>query len=98
VPIRLIANLVSTTFVLYELINIKSAHSFAVIVPYVSSPHATITLLNDVHTDIAVAWEALFTFDLLIFSLTLAKTYKERLRYGFEQRLDLVGLMVRDGK
>ena len=56
--------------------------------------------LVDIHkrsVDIAVAWEALFTFDLVIFLLTLAKTYKERLRYGRRQKMDLVTLMVRDG-
>ncbi|KAI0342270.1 hypothetical protein BDW22DRAFT_1345436 [Trametopsis cervina] len=46
---------------------------------------------------IAVAWEALFTFDSLIFILTLAKTYKERANYDFTGRANLVNLIVRDG-
>ncbi len=50
--------------------------------------------------DIAVAWEALFAYDILIFSLTLFKTYRERSYYrpGQWQKLDLIGLIVRDGK
>ncbi|KAI0766317.1 hypothetical protein BC629DRAFT_900736 [Irpex lacteus] len=48
---------------------------------------------------IATAWEALFTFDLLIFSLTIARTYNTRIRYGYGngRTMDLVTLMVRDG-
>ena len=48
--------------------------------------------------DIATAWEALFTFDLMIFGLTIARTYKTRISYGVGRRMDLVTLMVRDGK
>ncbi|KAI0088749.1 hypothetical protein BDY19DRAFT_143826 [Irpex rosettiformis] len=47
---------------------------------------------------IATAWEALFTFDLMIFCLTIARTYKTRIRYyGVGRKMDLVTLMVRDG-
>ncbi|KAI0342269.1 hypothetical protein BDW22DRAFT_178335 [Trametopsis cervina] len=46
---------------------------------------------------IAVAWEALFTFDSLIFILIAAKTYKERNSHGFTGRANLVSLIVRDG-
>ena len=48
--------------------------------------------------DLATAWEALFTFDLMIFGLTIARTYKTRINYGVGRRMDLVTLMVRDGK
>lgn len=48
--------------------------------------------------DIAVAWEALFVYDVMIVILTMARTYKERfhLRPSGHRR-DLVGLIVRDG-
>ena len=48
--------------------------------------------------DIAVAWEALFVYDIMIVTLTLLKTYKERFRFRRENRGDLVSLIVRDGK
>ena len=50
------------------------------------------------HTDIAVAWEALFVYDLMIFSLTLYRSYKERLEYGVPMHTDLFSLIIRDGK
>ncbi|KAI0088762.1 hypothetical protein BDY19DRAFT_144887 [Irpex rosettiformis] len=47
---------------------------------------------------IVTAWEALFTFDLMIFCLTIARTYKTRIHYyGVGRKMDLVTLMVRDG-
>ena len=46
----------------------------------------------------ATAWEALFLWDLFIFSLTLCKTYKERFRYTAVVRgNDLLSMIVRDG-
>lgn len=49
-------------------------------------------------TDIAVAWEALFVYDIMIVTLTLLKTYKERIHIRRESRGDLVSLIVRDGE
>ena len=43
---------------------------------------------------LAIAWESLFAFDLLIFGLTFCKSYRERARFG---RDGLVALIVRDG-
>ena len=47
--------------------------------------------------DTALAWEALFIFDLMIFLLTFYKTYKEQLKYSLAERLDLLSLIVRGG-
>ncbi|KAI0689558.1 hypothetical protein BC835DRAFT_249847 [Cytidiella melzeri] len=71
----------------------------------VTSQEAAVSLQQGCHIGssktsaihIAVAWEALFVFDAMIFSLTLLKTYKERLKYSLTKRLDIVSLMVRDG-
>jgi hypothetical protein len=48
--------------------------------------------------DIAVAWEALFLYDLLIFSLTLYRSYKDRAPYDITMHTDLFSLVVRDGE
>lgn len=47
---------------------------------------------------IAVAWEALFTFDVLIFAMTLLKTWRQRFRYAPGVRNGIVTLMLRDGE
>jgi hypothetical protein len=44
-----------------------------------------------------VAWEALFLYDLLIFSLTLFRSYKDRFRFGGPRHASLVSLVTRDG-
>lgn len=62
--------------------------------------------MQNVHThqivshrlDIAVAWEALFAFDAMIFILTILKTYKERVGNKLVGRLNLISLMFRDGE
>ncbi|KAH9924195.1 uncharacterized protein B0H18DRAFT_1012769 [Fomitopsis serialis] len=47
---------------------------------------------------IAVAWESLFVFDLMIFSLTMYKTWKTRLLHSSRtDKLDLLSLISRDG-
>ncbi|KAH9831175.1 uncharacterized protein C8Q71DRAFT_783117 [Rhodofomes roseus] len=47
---------------------------------------------------IAVAWESLFVFDCMIFSLTMWKTWKQRSLYLVPaDKLDLVSLISRDG-
>ncbi|KAI0746960.1 hypothetical protein C8Q80DRAFT_1178553 [Daedaleopsis nitida] len=47
---------------------------------------------------LAVSWEALFLFDLTIFSLTLYKTYRERRRHPVSiGKHDIVSLVMRDG-
>jgi len=46
---------------------------------------------------IAVAWEALFTFDSVIFLLTVFKTYKERVNHGLNRQMSLISLFFRDG-
>ncbi|OSX63338.1 hypothetical protein POSPLADRAFT_1045690 [Postia placenta MAD-698-R-SB12] len=47
---------------------------------------------------VAVAWEALFLYDVLIFSLTMYKTWKNRAVYAIsDARPNLVTLMMRDG-
>ncbi|KAK7678700.1 hypothetical protein QCA50_018282 [Cerrena zonata] len=46
---------------------------------------------------IAVAWEALFAYDSLIFSLTVYKTYQERTRNNVAVFNNLVELIWRDG-
>ncbi|KAH8097005.1 hypothetical protein BXZ70DRAFT_1009332 [Cristinia sonorae] len=46
---------------------------------------------------IAVAWECLFVFDLMIFSLTLYKSYNEASRNRLGSLNDLVYLIARDG-
>ena len=47
---------------------------------------------------VAVAWEALFAYDVLIVSLTVSKGYRDRKRHRMSGRNDLVGLIVRDGE
>ena len=47
---------------------------------------------------VAVAWEALFVYDLLIVSLTLAKGYKDRARHPVPGGDELMDLIVRDGE
>lgn len=49
------------------------------------------------HSGIAVAWESLFVFDCMIFSLTMYKTWKHRSPLR-NDRLDLVAMMSRDGE
>ncbi|GJE86595.1 hypothetical protein PsYK624_026750 [Phanerochaete sordida] len=56
--------------------------------------HAASSLTSAIH--IAVAWEALFAWDLLIFSLTFFKSIKNRGHYP-AGRNDLVSLIIRDG-
>ncbi|KZT10446.1 uncharacterized protein LAESUDRAFT_721805 [Laetiporus sulphureus 93-53] len=47
---------------------------------------------------IAVAWESLFVYDVIIFSLTLCKTWKERFLHPILiERIDILALMLRDG-
>ena len=50
---------------------------------------------------IAVAWEALFVYDIMIVTLTLVRTWKMRERRSWvhrpRHRRDLVGLIARDG-
>lgn len=47
---------------------------------------------------VAVAWEALFLYDVLIFSLTMYKTWKNRAVYAIsDAQPNLVTLMMRDG-
>ncbi len=67
---------------------------------FVSLQADKIKLCLSILLDIAVAWEALFVYDILIFALTLFKTYRERSYYrpGQRRRIDLVGLIVRDGE
>ncbi|GJE86617.1 hypothetical protein PsYK624_026970 [Phanerochaete sordida] len=58
------------------------------------------TIASPRHTAIryATAWEALFVWDSVVFTLTLLKTYKERFRYAAVARgNDLLSLIVRDG-
>ena len=47
---------------------------------------------------VAVSWEALFVYDILIVSLTLYKAYQERSRHRIMRRDDLFSLIVRDGE
>lgn len=56
--------------------------------------HAASSRISAIH--IAVAWEALFIWDLLIFSLTFFKSVKNRGQYN-RGRNDLVSLILRDG-
>ncbi|KAI0726586.1 hypothetical protein C8Q72DRAFT_845211 [Fomitopsis betulina] len=66
--------------------------------------HSTISLSGGCHTGIsratavrlAVAWESLFVFDCMIFSLTMYKTWKHRQPLR-NNRLDLITMMSRDG-
>ncbi|KIP09726.1 hypothetical protein PHLGIDRAFT_126033 [Phlebiopsis gigantea 11061_1 CR5-6] len=46
---------------------------------------------------IAVAWESLFLFDLMIFGLTFYKSYQERFRFAHTGRNNLTALIMRDG-
>ncbi len=71
-----------------------------VTVPFVSLHTDDVKLCLSILLDIAVAWEALFVYDILIFALTLFKTYRERFYYrpGRRYNIDLVGLIVRDGE
>ncbi|KAL1941716.1 hypothetical protein VTO73DRAFT_6716 [Trametes versicolor] len=47
---------------------------------------------------LAVSWEALFVFDLMVFSLTLGKTLSERYRTRVTSgRHDIISLILRDG-
>ncbi|KAJ3558190.1 hypothetical protein NM688_g1072 [Phlebia brevispora] len=64
-------------------------------VSIVDGCHIASSRLSAIH--IAVAWEALFAYDIMIVTLTLLKTYKERIRLRPEHRRDLVSLIVRDG-
>ncbi|KAJ3492239.1 hypothetical protein NLI96_g123 [Meripilus lineatus] len=57
--------------------------------------HAALATITGIH--VATAWEALFVYDLLIFTLTLVKTYRERSRYLTGNLNELVGLIFRDG-
>ncbi|KAI0089518.1 hypothetical protein BDY19DRAFT_108365 [Irpex rosettiformis] len=57
--------------------------------------HMASSKTSSIH--IAVAWEALFTFDAMIFVLTLLKTYKERASHRLVRPSDLVSLVFRDG-
>ncbi|EKM56616.1 uncharacterized protein PHACADRAFT_253825 [Phanerochaete carnosa HHB-10118-sp] len=56
--------------------------------------HAASSRTSAIH--IAVAWEALFIWDLMIFSLTFFKSIQNRGQYA-GGRNDLVSLMIRDG-
>ncbi len=47
--------------------------------------------------DTAVAWEALFSFDCVIMSLTMYKSWREKKRSNVAALHDLVGVIVRDG-
>ena len=49
------------------------------------------------HEGIAVAWECLFIFDSMIFSLTVYKSYKEGSSIRIGTVNDLVTLIARDG-
>ncbi|KAH9852454.1 hypothetical protein C2E23DRAFT_825569 [Lenzites betulinus] len=47
---------------------------------------------------LAVSWEALFLFDLMVFSLTVGKTFRERNRQRVTSgRHDIISLILRDG-
>ncbi|KAI8986735.1 hypothetical protein BD414DRAFT_529044 [Trametes punicea] len=47
---------------------------------------------------LAVSWESLFLFDLLIFTLTVCKTFKERFKHRITSgRHDIISLILRDG-
>ncbi|OJT02835.1 hypothetical protein TRAPUB_6691 [Trametes pubescens] len=49
-------------------------------------------------TGLAVSWEALFIFDLMVFALTLGKTLSERYRIRVTSgRHDIIALILRDG-
>lgn len=46
-----------------------------------------------------MAWESLFIYDLMIFSLTLYKTFRERRTNPVTSgRRDIVYLLMRDGE
>ena len=47
--------------------------------------------------DIAGAWEALLVFDILIFILTIAKTYRNWCKPIVAGRISLYSLILRDG-
>jgi hypothetical protein len=56
------------------------------------------TLANPVHSGLATTWEALFVYDSIIFSLTMAKTWKGR-HHGITRiSIPVVRLVFRDGK
>ncbi|CDO75761.1 hypothetical protein BN946_scf184921.g37 [Trametes cinnabarina] len=47
---------------------------------------------------LAVSWEALFVFDLMIFTLTVCKTFRERYRHRVTLgHHDIISLILRDG-
>ncbi|KAI0827111.1 hypothetical protein BC628DRAFT_1370962 [Trametes gibbosa] len=47
---------------------------------------------------LAVSWEALFAFDLMVFTLTVCKTFRERHRHRITSgRHDIISLILRDG-
>ncbi|KAI0360506.1 hypothetical protein OH77DRAFT_1445358 [Trametes cingulata] len=47
---------------------------------------------------LAVSWEALFAFDLMVFILTVSKTFRERYRHRVTSgRHDIISLILRDG-
>ncbi|KAI0635333.1 hypothetical protein C8Q77DRAFT_1107469 [Trametes polyzona] len=47
---------------------------------------------------LAVSWEALFAFDLMVFTLTVCKTFRERFRHRVTSgRHDIITLILRDG-
>ncbi|KAI9065618.1 hypothetical protein FKP32DRAFT_1567581 [Trametes sanguinea] len=47
---------------------------------------------------LAVSWESLFAFDLMIFTLTVCKTFRERYRHRITSgRHDIISLILRDG-
>ncbi|KZT63832.1 hypothetical protein DAEQUDRAFT_718948 [Daedalea quercina L-15889] len=72
--------------------------------------HSSISLIGGCHAaashitcvpvlrGLAVAWECLFVFDCMIFSLTMYKTWKQRLLYPLRRdKLNLASLISRDG-
>ncbi|KAF8874554.1 hypothetical protein BD779DRAFT_1678696 [Infundibulicybe gibba] len=56
-----------------------------------------IGLMGDTSMRLAVAWEALFVYDSIIFALTLAKTWQAARKIRIHTRLPIIALLLRDG-
>ncbi|KIJ63815.1 hypothetical protein HYDPIDRAFT_112783 [Hydnomerulius pinastri MD-312] len=70
-------------------------HAYPATIPGCHMAYDTSTAIH-----LAVAWEALFVYDSIVFFLTLAKTYKAGLRSGLfssARKMNILVLICRDG-
>lgn len=56
-----------------------------------------VTSLTYITTGVAISWEALFLYDIILFCLTIYKTWRVGRRPG-ENGIPLISLILRDGQ